>query len=446
MVQRIRGSGAARRVLALGAVVVALGGCDSLLEVENPNNVKQDDLDNPTAAPAIANGAFAVTAQATSWMVLDHSSTTDELRWVGSRDGYAQLNNGNDIANPNNEFIDAAFPIVAEARFAADDAIARLEKFNTEGTLANRTHLARAYLYGAIMYTSIATNYDDFVLSNRRTPQPNIGEANMSRLYDTAIGYLDKALPIAEAANNADLVSQILAMRTRAKYEKAVWAKVNPRGTIAADPLVNSAAAEADGALFLARTSNSAWRYRFAYSATTVTNNWGAWVNERLELRPGDPYITPTADNKKVASVKMTDLINTTTVAPQLQRDITEMVATRQFGQITVLSWREVRLIMAEIALAKGNLTDFATHINAIRALDNLTPWSSTNTAHPSGRAMLEHMRRTNLFMQGKRLPDHYRFKVPSVHWIANSEAVRTPGTFFPIARIELDANPLVKR
>ena len=36
----------------------AVSGCDSLLDVSNPNNVVGDDVVDPTAASAVANGAL----------------------------------------------------------------------------------------------------------------------------------------------------------------------------------------------------------------------------------------------------------------------------------------------------------------------------------------------------------------------------------------------------
>jgi hypothetical protein len=102
-----------------------------------------------------------------------------------------------------------------------------------------------------------------------------------------------------------------------------------------------------------------------------------------------------------------------------------------------------MRLILAEHELANGNTTGFATHINVLRNADGVTEWTGAG-GQPTAQEMLIHMRQTNLFLQGHRLQDHYRFKVPSVDWLGQSEAVRAPGTFFPITRIERDANPNV--
>jgi starch-binding outer membrane protein, SusD/RagB family len=54
---------------------------------------------------------------------------------------------------------------------------------------------------------------------------------------------------------------------------------------------------------------------------------------------------------------------------------------------------------------------------------------------------LLRHERRVNLFLQGRRLADHYRFAEPSERWQPASDAARAPGTLLPIAQIERLSN-----
>src|SRR5437773_1217840 len=142
---------AVRALAALGAV----WSCSSLLDVKNPNNVNVSDLDNPAAAPSIANGAFSAVAYAYGAIMTEYATVTDELTWIGSRDGFRELDVGT-LTNPTNEFTDAAFPYVGRARWMADFAIKQLAKFDTAKTLKDRNDLARSYLYGAIIYAAIA--------------------------------------------------------------------------------------------------------------------------------------------------------------------------------------------------------------------------------------------------------------------------------------------------
>ena len=59
-------------------------------------------------------------------------------------------------------------------------------------------------------------------------------------------------------------------------------------------------------------------------------------------------------------------------------------------------------------------------------------------TTEDAGTA-LQHERRANLFLQGRRLPDMYRFGATSVMWDAVEKSAA--GAFFPIPIRECRAN-----
>ncbi len=83
----------------------------------------------------------------------------------------------------------------------------------------------------------------------------------------------------------------------------------------------------------------------------------------------------------------------------------------------------------------------FEQHINDVRAFGGVTDWVDGGAGMPTAMALLIHERRVNLFLQGRRLNDMYRFGILSSAWQASRAAVTNPGTFLPITKIELDAN-----
>ncbi len=423
-----------RLALLLLATSLATTGCDGLLDVDNPNQLVQDDLATPAAAAALANGALSTVARGFAETVLLHGASSDELVFTGSRDAWIQLQGG-DLRDPANEFSDAAWPFIAEGRWMADEAVRLLSEFDAEGNLTNRTLLARAQLYSAIMYTQVADLWEDFVLSNRTEAGAPLGAQGMMGLYDQAIARLTAGLAIAQSSGNTSLQATILAQRARTRHAKAVRAKLTPAGTTPASPLVSDAGATSDAQAALGLVSGD-WNFRFTYAAGTIANNWGAWVNERLELRPSNVYVTATADDKRVAAISLRDPIDNIP-APGLAAIINEAVVARQFGPLTVVSARELHLILAEAALAGGNQAGFTTHINNLRALNGLTPFSGQMPALD----LLKHSRQANLYLMGRRLNDHYRFGSKSALWNPNFEASNRPGTLFPIAQIERTSN-----
>jgi hypothetical protein len=439
-VQRTASPNARRiRFVALLAVASLAAGCSKLLDVTNPNQLKESDLSRPASATALANGALATVSNGYSASLLAVSAISDELKWVGSYDSGRDLVFGN-MSNPSNEFTMSAFPAMAQARWMADDAITLLVAFDKKDSLPVRSDLARAYIYGAIAYISVGDMWEDFTLSDRRTPAPPLGAAGMGKLYDTAIGYLDQAVTVSRATKTPALEVMALALRARARHARAVRALLTPRGRVPANPLVNDAGAVADARAFLAANADADYKFRFQYSATTYSSTVGAWVNERREFRISDAYVVADATDKQVASVRYTDPI-TGSADPVLSAAINEFKASRQYGPHTVVSLREMRLILAEAALALGDVPGATAEINNVRSLDGLPAYNPAAPGAPTPLAMLKHERRVNLFMQGRRLSDMYRFGDLSPAWQSTAESVRTPGKLLPIAAVELQSN-----
>lgn len=404
----------------------------NLLEVDNPNSLVEEDLDNPAAASSIANGAEATLTGALGDLLAAYSTATDELLWIGTRDSWQELDQGK-LDNPLNEFTDNAFASVSEARWTADNAIKRLEGFQSAGQLGNPEPLVRSYLYGALSYISIAGAFDDFVIGNRQEASPPVGKTTMDSLYNTAIQYLDKGLTL--APENSSWRARLLAVRARAHFEGALWQKLNP-DVNTGNPLVASSEAAADARTALSAISENDWRYQLEVTAETPGNNLAFQVNERLEMRIGNAFVIPTDDNTKAKSVRLQDPIDDIP-APYLVSRIDAFVSANQYANIDISSARELHLIIAEDALARDDRAAFSDAINRLRSLDGLTPYQE----QISPAELLRHARRVNLFLQGRRLADLYRFGQSSPEWITSRV---TPGVFIPITITEIRANPNV--
>src|SRR5262245_59924926 len=104
--------------LALG---VSLAACN-VLDVHNPNSLTEESIDAPAAAAALVNGSVAAVYRGISNQWRGYLMATDEIVWIGSRDAWGQLDQGF-VSNPANEFTDAAFPLIAQARWVADRAV-----------------------------------------------------------------------------------------------------------------------------------------------------------------------------------------------------------------------------------------------------------------------------------------------------------------------------------
>lgn len=421
---------------AAAAAVFSVGACD-LLDVENPNNIVEDALGNVAAASAIVNGAEATVARGHGQMLGRYATVSNQLFWIGSRDAWDQLDAGN-LSDPANEFTDSAFPQVAEGRWMADNAVSRLEGFLADdpGSSELQAELGRANAVAGISYMFIGTMFDDYVFSDKTEPGQPVGAANMASVLMSAVSYFDAA--IANAGSDADEAAYT-ALRARAKWEAAAWAKAN--NPTPSSPLVSDAGADADAMAALAGLDPD-WRYQFTYAPAQVANDVSAQVNNRSELQWEDWLVTNDApDNiNTVTGVALMDPIDNVGAAYVQKFIIDEFDADTDYAPLTLTSIRRMHLQLAESALAGGDMAGFTTHINNLRALDGLTPYSGQMDAMD----LLVYSRKANLILEGGSLGDLYRFGEDAPNWQSSSTAASSPGTFLPITNIEILANPNV--
>lgn len=425
--------------LAGAAGLGGLAGCGGLLEVENPNNVNADALDNPASAAAQVNGIVGALTRGMTQLLGHLSTASDELTWVGSLDGMNLLNRGM-VRDPFNEFLEDAALGLTPARYMATRTVPQLEKFRAAGQLVDPTQLALANLYAAVTYDVIGNSYDDFVIaSDMRVAGTPVGADRMVTLFDSAEAAATRGLAIAPAGN-AVLRGQLLAMRARTRFNRAVWRKLNPSGRAPANPLVDDAGASEDARAALPLLGSDG-RLRLEPQPGMGYGNCflPSCVNSRREVRFNPAHATYNYTTR-VLTVALRDPISQQP-DPALAFLINEFVAGNLLSPVTVTGSREMLLILAEGALARGNTTEFAQHLNQLRALHQLPPWTGA-AGQPSARDVLVHARLVNLYLQGRRLNDMYRFGIVDPEWPANSDAAQCPGSLFPISNSERLANP----
>ncbi len=417
-----------------GALLV--GACANPFDtdVDNPNAVVEDALADAAGATTLVNGLGASVTRALTGIYGPYHTATDELTWVGSREFWKNLDDG-DVSDPINEYTDGAFPFVTEARWLADFTVRRVGEFATAGTLRNPKDRVRAHIYGAVIYITIGDMFEDFVLGSDRTESAEaVGPANMGVTYDSAVALLDRALPIAVSTADAELQRQVLGLRARAKHAKAI--RVKAKAT-SGSPLVADAGATTDAKAALALMTPT-WRFRLTPTANNLAGiNVGFEMNNRGELRAGDTFVNadparPIVPLAGIAGIKMLDPVTgaaSTTVSAAI--DACCRAAVGNNAPMTQVSAREMMLIVAEAELAAGNTDNFLTEINKSRAVDALPAY----TAVTNGSTMLEYERKVQLYFQGRRLADMYRFGVADGRWLTGN-GVRAK-CFLPITYLE---------
>lgn len=397
-------------------------GCD-LFDVSNPDSLVEEDLEEPRAASSLKNGVVNAVMDATGWTYAVTHTITDEMFWQGSYESYRNLDRGQ-VTHEDNEEVIQSFPELAEARWLSDQAIERLHNFEDEGQLQSPGILTEAYIYSALARIIIGTHFEDFVYSDRMEAAPPIGMENMHQVFDEAIEHASEAAQRADQHGNAHLEKQALGLRAVAQHRLAIWEKLTPPGETPADPLVDNtgAVADAEAALALMDTDEE---LQHDYRGPTVYNHASSQVNGRAEVglaEPFDDLKTGDADPRVVAF--QDDFTDTGTYGDS-------------YAPITWLSARQLRLIIAEEHIGSDDARA-RQEMNTIRAMDGLPEIEPGDDLVE----FLEHERRANLFLQGTRLLDMYRFGTEAPNWSTEQDAMQRPGSRLPIPTNEIVTNP----
>ena len=435
-------------VVATLWLATSLAACGNLLEVENPNSVQEEDIGNPAVAKYLVRGALGAVAAGYDVSLLAYSLVGDELDSRELQDPLGNLDRGT-ISDPDdqaNRLASDAFIYMASGRWLADEAVRILEAQRANRTLRDSLDLAAAYLYSAMSYVIIGDMYDNFVFSNRDSAASPIGPANMGRLYDEAVARIDRGLGLATGNTTlaADSLRLLLtAMKARAQFGRAVWNLVGVRpirtGLIGA---ADGVAARTTANAALAMITDQEWKFQFQYGATIGSSRVSASTNVSRVVRLGRNYVVPAAGGTFTWSDQVVLRDPVANVPDPVINTFQRAFRGQEYFPLTVVSARELRLIVAEASLAAGDMVTFQTQINAIRRLNALPDWTAASGV--SAQRILVHERRANLLMQGRRLADQYRFGEPSATWETGSEALRTPGVFLPIPMVECRANPRI--
>jgi hypothetical protein len=400
-------------------------GCS--LEVDNPNSLLESDLSDPSAAAAVANGAWNTVLNGIGNIMIANAVATDEVVWTGSRDAWRQLDKGG-MTNVYNEFVDGAWPSISEGRWMADKAVSILEELGAD--LPDPQDLVMAYVTAAMVRVYVADMFDDFVYSDKTEAGNAFGAANMSQMYDEALTLLGKADAKADAAWKV----RVNALKARTEHAKAVWGKNNPVNTSA--PYVSAGASTAANALALMETAD--WKWKMNFSSGTVSNQMSWQINGRLEMDLLDSPTHPDKGGDPNKTDPVTGALDTRVLAEEVIFR-SGIGGGTDYAPITIVSAREMHLIIAESKLAGGDNAGCLTELNKIRAIDGLGAYTSEDAG-----AAYQHERYANLFIQGRRLPDMYRFGVTSVMWDAVEKS--PAGSFFPIPIREIRANPNISQ
>ena len=389
------------RIGTLAVVVLTTVSCDSLLEVELPGRVRDEDLNNPILAPALALAAesefdcsLGLYAQ---WMGLwgndlyvASNSLFDRLvqRRVPAQD---QQDGSCEDSYPH-----ALMLPMHMARAQAERAIERLNGFDEADVPDKTLFLAKSHAYAGYSYQLLGEAFCELTFDGG----PSVTREATMRI---AIDHFTTAL---------DLANQLSSSEARSLGNMALVGRARAHLNLGEGPQVVVYASQVDAGFFrnAEMSASDSRRYNPIYMGLPPQSRTYAVHPSYANLEVGgvpDPRVPLVDEGLGTGFDAVTHMWG--------QAKFSDRAAPIQFA-----SWREAQLMIAEV---EGGPTAVGI-INTLRATVADLPWvdaghpglpqfASTDEAAISAEVWEE--RRRELLFQGTKLGDMLRVSIPGV-------------------------------
>lgn len=389
-----------------------VAGCGDLLEVDNESDILDDDLNTPAAiAPVVTGvaGDFGAFYSATAHNV---GLAAFELWHTGSHGDDRETDEGfmRRPATHSNSGYNAA----SRAYWVATDAQRRIREAFPEGA-DDRIEMAQVLVWGGYTLLMVADNWCAFTFDAGPAVTP-------TEVYQRAESDFTRAIEIATAANSQPWRLRATAGRARARLFLG-----DNAGAIA-DAQQIPAGFEFD----YNYSANDGREYNYFAGHTRDKYRREVGVHPRFfddPARWADPR-TPMIDWGEEA------------VGPDaIRRWVEQDKFPERDTDISISSWREVRLIEAEAELNRGNLERAVQLMNEVRAAWSLEPYGAPGSA-ADVLDLLRWERSAELWLQGQALLDLRRFDDPLLNVPPGRGGGATRDTCWAIGEDEWQTNP----
>ncbi|MCS7082796.1 MAG: RagB/SusD family nutrient uptake outer membrane protein [Bacteroidetes bacterium] len=432
-----------KRFWPIALLALWMGACD--LSVTNPGQIQDEYLNDAKAIDPIVNGvagdfAWATTIPGGGGLYNAGAMLTDELVHVGTWIGLRLLSNG--IPDDWTE-ADGRWSGASQARWTAEQAVERISKLVENPDRDAR--VATVAMWAGHMNRVMGDHYGEAVI-NGGGPQPH------TVYYERAIGYFNRAIQIAQAINNRDILLSSLGGRAWCYVQLGRWSEaLQDMRQIPTDFVFNQIHADKTDRErnyfywwgFL-REECSVWGTPFARWGLNLTNPAASEGDPRVQYdvpgRNGGDGRRPFWRQRKYRSYA---------------------------DPIAVIKGTDMRLLEAEYALRQGDVQTAVAKINEVRQSNNARfrynlPLVSARTVEEAWPLLIRE-RGVELWLEGKRIADMRRWATYGANFVqryipgvvreenagrpASEDPVRNvilsaPKLFLIIPRIERNSNP----
>ena len=398
---------------AMGAAILTIAACDSLLEVKVPGNLTADDLFQPGSAPIILNSVIADFECSYSMMSAVQSGMEDAT-WATSgywrqETDYLRIRPETDACNENSDTSTDWFTSFQSSRFIAVGVYDALLDWTDAEVLGDRTtHLATAAVYAGFFHATFGETYCEFSagVGPIQTPVETL---------TTAEEWFTKAL-VALGTGDAEIVS------TTSLRQMALLGRARVRLQIGklAEAQADALQIQPGFVAWVTRDASVRSRWNAVTQALTISG-WrtiggpGYWNDFAPTQLISAGYYDLTIDPSGLQTVDdgMPDPRVDVTFTGQFAQDgVTDQYIQNKYSTVSdpqaLAKWAEAQLILAEIEIAQGTLAAAVGYINNLRDVHGLPNFASTDSDEIY-RTMIEERRR-EFFFEGRHLADKLRY------------------------------------
>lgn len=375
-----------RALLALTAVAqIGVAGCKDILTVELPTRVPDSALDDPALASVLVQGVLADYECALANYTAATGLLTDELidatGWIAVTmwDQRRILPSNDNLGSSGCTTLGyGVYTPLHTARFQAADVTRRIKDFPDAAVPTKPVLLATTAAIEGYAITLLGEGFCEIAID---------GGAGLSRAQSLSLaeGRFTEAIALATTANNSSLLNLARVGRARVRLDLGK---------------LNEAAADADAV-------PTGFVYNATYSSTNDRRRNRLFFDSQTNLYLS---VDPRYRNLMVDGVP-DNRVQASSAGRNGHDGITPLWLQQKYpsdaANIPIASWREARLISAEV---KGGAAAVSA-INELRAASNLPAYASADPA--AIRAQVFEERRRELFLDGHRLNDMLRLNRP---------------------------------
>jgi hypothetical protein len=401
-----------RRALLALAAGLALGGTRCQDGVVDIGTIEEDQLDARESLGAVVNGMGRTLSLALGQLAHTGLFVTLELRWGGNQSTEA----GASISQKEGTLLpaenDAHWNFAHQARWTAEDGVRRMREVLGPDEFARSALAAEALLYVGFANRLLGENMCQAVIDGG-PPLPRAAH------FERAEAAFDEALEIAGAIGDAALGDAARAGRATVRLALGDWS--GARSDAEGIPEGFAFRAEYHHAEQLQHNAI----FRGNARAIRAHTAWGTFYEGYFETT-GDPRTPWTIETDILTIDGDPWYVQAKYTAPE--------------DPIDLVSWEEMRLIVAEARLREGDVAGAMAELDGLRARAGQDPWPVADLE--DAWTALKRERGIELWLEGRRLWDLHRWLEAGTP--GEAEDMTGRDTCFPIGLSERGSNPNV--